>query len=136
MLAFDYGLRNIGLAVGQELLGTATALPPLKANDGVPRWEEIQEQIREWQPDLLLVGLPLNMDGSDSDMAQRAKKFTNRLHGRFQLPCEQMDERLSSFEAKQLASEDGQWRDYSKNPVDSIAAKLILESWFNTTGTF
>jgi putative Holliday junction resolvase len=98
----------------------------------VPDWTAIQNLIDQWQPDLLLIGLPLNMDGTESEMAARAKKFSRRLEGRFQLPCVMMDERLSSFEAKSLVTEDGSWRDYGKEPVDSIAAKLILESWFTT----
>jgi putative Holliday junction resolvase len=129
-LAFDFGLRNIGVAVGQELIGTATPLAHLKARDGVPDWYPVQQLIMEWRPDLLLVGLPLNMDDSESEMAARARKFSRRLEARFQLPCTMMDERLSSFEAKSIAADEAQWRDYGKDPVDSLAAKLILESWF------
>jgi putative Holliday junction resolvase len=76
-----------------------------------------------WQPDLLVVGLPYNMDGSDSDLLLRATKFGNRLHGRFHLPCYGIDERLSSKAAEELAGSRGE-------PLDSIAAQLILESWF------
>lgn len=131
ILAFDFGTQNIGVAVGQEVSGTAQELAPLKARDGIPNWEQIGQLIAEWQPALLVVGLPLNMDGSDSEFAQRARKFGNRLHGRFALTVEMMDERLSTFSAKGEAMARGHSGNYRQAPVDSIAARLILESWFN-----
>lgn len=129
VLAFDYGLRNIGLAQGNKLSNTAQELKPLKAKDGTPNWDEIKKVLDEWQPDLVVVGLPLNMDDSESELSKRARKFANRIHGRFGVAIEMMDERLSSFEAKEEASERGQLGNYSKQPIDSIAARLILESW-------
>ncbi|MBB6519897.1 Holliday junction resolvase RuvX [Pseudoteredinibacter isoporae] len=129
VLAFDYGLRNIGLAQGNRLSNTSQELKPLKAKDGTPNWDEIKKILEEWQPDLVVVGLPLNMDDSESELSKRARKFANRLHGRFGVAIEMMDERLSSFEAKEEASERGQLGNYSKQPIDSIAARLILESW-------
>lgn len=129
LLAFDYGLRNIGLAQGNTLSRTTQELKPLKAKDGTPNWEEIKKILDEWQPELVIVGLPLNMDGTESELSTRARKFANRLHGRFGVAIELMDERLSSFEAKEEASERGQYSNYSKQPIDSIAARLILESW-------
>lgn len=128
-LAFDYGTQSIGVAVGQTLTQTANPLPSLKAQDGIPKWEHIQQLINEWQPNLLVVGLPLNMDGSESELSQRAKKFSNRLHGRFQLPIELVDERLSSFEAKGEIIEQTGSRDFKAQNVDGLAAKLILETW-------
>ncbi|WP_299775846.1 Holliday junction resolvase RuvX [uncultured Pseudoteredinibacter sp.] len=129
VLTFDYGLRNIGLAQGNLLSRTAQELKPLKAKDGTPNWDEISKLLKEWQPDLIVVGLPLNMDDSESELSARARKFGNRIHGRFGIKVEMMDERLSSFEAKEEASERGQYGNYSKQPIDSIAARLILESW-------
>jgi len=131
ILGFDYGLSQIGVAIGQELTRSASALTTLKARDGIPNWEQIQQLLDEWQPGLLLVGAPYNMDGSDSELLVRAKKFGNRLHGRFGLPVELVDERLTSFEAKQLAREQGHDGNYHKQPVDALAAQLIVESWFN-----
>ena len=125
VLAFDYGLRRIGVAVGNALTGTATALPVLPARDGVPDWERIRRLVGEWQPALLLVGLPLNMDGTPSEMSERAARFARRLHGRFGIRCELMDERLSSFEARgRMAGETG------RTALDSVAACVILEGWF------
>ncbi|MDQ2076581.1 Holliday junction resolvase RuvX [Marinimicrobium sp. ABcell2] len=132
LLAFDYGLKNIGAATGQSLIGTATPLPPLKARDGVPNWEQVEKLLKEWRPGLVLVGLPLNMDDSESELSARARKFANRLHGRFGVAVEMVDERLSSFEAKGEVMARGGSRDYGKNPVDSIAARLILETYLNS----
>lgn len=132
VLAFDYGLKNIGVAYGQSITGTANEMSPLTARDGIPNWDEIAKLISEWQPQQLLVGLPLNMDDSESELSQRARKFANRLHGRFGLPVELFDERLTTRLAKEEARERGHKGNYSTNPVDSIAARLLLESWFNS----
>jgi len=130
LLAFDYGTKNIGIAVGQTITSSASSLAPLKAKDGVPNWENIEKIIQEWKPDLVLVGLPLNMDDTESELSARARKFANRLHGRFGVKVELVDERLTSFEAKGEIMNRGGSRDYKNNPIDSIAARLILESWF------
>ena len=129
LLAFDYGTRNIGVATGQTITSSANSLAPLKAKDGVPDWLQIEKLLQEWKPDLVLVGLPLNMDDSESELSVRARKFANRIHGRFGTKIEMVDERLTSFEAKgEVMSRNGS-RDYKHNPVDSIAARLILEGW-------
>ena len=129
LLAFDYGTKNIGVACGQTISGTANSLAPLKAKEGIPDWGQVEKVLLEWKPDLVLVGLPLNMDGSESDLSVRARKFGNRLHGRFGVKVEMTDERLSSFEAKGEVMTRGGSRDYKNNPIDSIAARLILEAW-------
>jgi putative Holliday junction resolvase len=129
VLAFDYGLKNIGVAYGQSVTGTANELKPLSARDGVPNWEQVQALLKHWLPQQLLVGLPLNMDGTESELSARARKFANRLHGRFQLPVVLHDERLSSYEAKDQAHDRGHQGHYASSPIDSIAARLILESW-------
>lgn len=135
LLAFDYGLRQIGVAVGNRVMGTAQALTVLRARDGVPDWQQIEALLREWQPDLLVVGDPLNMDGSVSPLAERARKFARRLHGRFGLPVAMTDERLSSFEAKQNQRELGHRGDYRAEPIDSHAAELILLTWLRDQGS-
>ncbi len=133
-LAFDFGLRSIGIAYGQSLTGSAQPLAPIKATDGIPNWQLTEQIIKEWQPNIIVVGLPLNMDDSESELSRRARKFGNRLQGRFGNICgfkiEFMDERLSSFGAKQDAKERGHKGDYKKQPIDSYAAQLILEDWF------
>jgi len=126
VLAFDYGLKRIGVASGNALLGTANPLPFLKARDGVPDWSRVEALINEWKPDLVLVGNPLNMDDSNSEMSERAARFARRIEGRFGVRYALMDERLSSFEAR------GELLGTRTRPgdVDSLAARLILESWF------
>lgn len=130
VLAFDFGTKSIGCAVGQSITGTAQALPAFKAQDGIPNWSDIENCLKEWKPDVLVVGLPLNMDGTIQDLTLRAKKFANRLHGRFGITVELQDERLTTMEARSEIFERGGFRSLKKNKVDGISACLILESWF------
>lgn len=130
-LAFDYGIKRIGVAVGQKITATASALAPLKAKDGIPNWEQISALVKEWQPDAFVVGMPLNMDGSESEMSARAAKFARRLNGRFNIPSYTHDERLTSFEAKGTVMQQTRERDFGHYSVDGLAACLILESWFS-----
>jgi putative Holliday junction resolvase len=115
--------------VGNRVTGTSQPLTTLRARDGIPDWAEIAGLLKEWQPTQLLVGQPLNMDGSESELSRLAAKFGRRLEGRFQLPVAFMDERLSSFEAKEILREQGHRGDYREQPADSLAAHLILQSW-------
>ena len=128
-MAFDFGLKRIGLAVGQTLTKTAQPVHIFKADDGVPNWDTVSKYVNQWAPDVLVVGLPLNMDGTESEMSLLAKNFADKLRKRFVLPVKTFDERLSTFDAKDEAAEE-----YAKPNmyVDAIAAKLILESWFNS----
>lgn len=126
LLGFDFGVKRIGVAVGQELTGTARALETLRSPDGGPDWPGISRLIEQWQPDALVLGLPLNADGSDHEVTRLARRFGNRLKGRYNLPVFTIDERLSSVEAERLLAEQGR---FEKEEVDSLAARLILESW-------
>ncbi len=130
VLAFDFGTKSIGCAVGQSITGTAQALTAFKAQDGIPNWDAIEKLLKEWQPDRLVVGLPLNMDGTEQPLTLRAKKFANRLHGRFGLPVELQDERLTTVDARAEIFQRGGFRALDKGKVDGISACLILESWF------
>lgn len=105
-LGFDYGTQRIGVAFGQSLTGTAQPICVLRARDGIPDWAEIESLIAEWRPNLFVVGLPYNLDGSESDLMVRAVKFANRLNGRFNKPSYGMDERLSSVEAAEQVLEE------------------------------
>lgn len=134
IIAFDYGLRQIGVAVGNCLTSSTQPLAILKAKDGIPQWQELEKQLKEWQPDLVVVGDPLNMDGSDGLLGERARKFGKRVHGRFGLAVEMVDERLSSFEAKQTLQERGHQGNYKMDPIDSYAAELILQTWMRESG--
>lgn len=129
VLAFDFGTKSIGVAVGQEITGTASPLAALKANDGIPNWEQVQKLYDEWMPNIVVVGLPLNMDGTEQDVTHRAKKFANRLHGRFRKPVETWDERLSTADAKAILFELGGYKKLSKDKVDSVSACVIFQSW-------
>jgi putative Holliday junction resolvase len=128
-MAFDFGLKQIGVAVGNTSLGTSEALTVLRARDGQPDWQELGDLLQEWQPDLVLVGDPINMDGSTSDLAQTARRFARRIEGRFAIATRMVDERLSSFAVKSEAREAGHRGDYRARPVDSAAAALILRDY-------
>jgi putative Holliday junction resolvase len=130
-LCFDYGLGRIGVAKGQTLIKTASPLAPLKAKDGQPNWDQVAQLVKEWQPDAFVVGLPLNMDGSLSDMGTRAIKFAKRLHGRFGKAYFLCDERLSSREAKEQVIEQQGYTDFGQHSIDGLAAQLILETFFS-----
>jgi len=132
LLGFDFGTKSIGVAVGQQLTGTARALTALKAQDGIPDWNLIGKLLKEWQPDYVVVGLPLNMDGTEQPLTERARKFANRLHGRFGVRVEMQDERLSTVEARADLFERGGFRALQKGQVDSQSAVIILEDWFDT----
>ena len=126
LLGFDFGTKRIGVAVGQELTATATAQETLQSRDGGPDWDGITRLIKEWQPDALVVGLPFNLDGSEHETTHLARRFGNRLAGRYNLPVFTIDERLSSVEAERILSEKGR---FNKEEVDKLAAQIILESW-------
>lgn len=117
VLAFDFGLRHIGVACGQTVTGTASPLTTLAARDGSPDWEVLLDVIRPWQPVTLIVGLPLNMDDSESDMSARARRFARALERRSGVRTVLVDERLTTREALAL---DGD---------HALAAMLIAETW-------
>ncbi|TCL04612.1 MULTISPECIES: Holliday junction resolvase RuvX [Sodalis] len=130
MMAFDFGTKSIGVAIGQEITCTARPLTAFKAQEGVPDWLQVEKLLHEWQPDLVVVGLPLNMDGSEQPLTLRARKFANRLHGRFGYEVVLHDERLSTVEARAGLFERGGFRALSKGRVDAGSAVIILESYF------
>lgn len=117
VLAFDFGLRHIGVASGQTVTGSAGPLTTVAARDGVPRWNELLALVATWQPIRLLVGLPLNMDGSESDMSARARSFAEALSRRSGVPSEMVDERLTSRAA------------LARGGSHDLAAALIAETW-------
>jgi putative Holliday junction resolvase len=123
VLAFDFGLKHIGVAAGQAITRTATPIATLKARSGIPDWSAVDALLRAWRPDLLLVGLPLNMDDSMSPMGERATAFAQALRSRYALEALLIDERLTSYEARGL-SED-------LDAQHAIAARLIAESYLN-----
>jgi len=131
LLGFDYGTKRIGVAVGQELTGTANALSTLNARNGQPDWPAIAALIDQWQPDALVVGLPLNMDGTEHELTVAARRFGERLRGRYNLPVFYCDERLSSIAAEEaLADSDlPRHKRRQRERVDQVAARIILQAW-------
>ncbi|MCP4321869.1 MAG: Holliday junction resolvase RuvX [Psychromonas sp.] len=132
LLGFDFGTKSIGVATGQMITATAQPINAIKANDGIPNWDIVEKVISEWQPDLVVVGLPLNMDGTEQAITQRAKKFANRLNGRFGVKIALQDERLTTASAKEFIFERGGFKALDKGKVDSVSAALILESWMES----
>jgi putative Holliday junction resolvase len=132
LLGFDFGTKRIGVAVGQELTRTARSLETLTSPDGGPDWAGISRLIEQWQPDALVLGLPLNLDGSDHEITRLVRRFGNRLRGRYNLPVHTIDERLSSAEAEALLAEKGR---FNKEDVDKVAAQVILQSWLEQQPT-
>ena len=128
VLGFDFGMRHIGVAVGQCITQTASPVTALKAQDGIPNWDHIRTLIDEWAADGLIVGVPYNMDGSDQPITLAARKFARRLQAHFQLPIYYVDERLTTFAANQLLTGRGKLAGKTEH-ADSIAAKIIVESW-------
>jgi putative Holliday junction resolvase len=130
-LAFDFGLKRIGIAVGETLLGQARALVTLELESNEARFAAISRLIEEWQPALLVVGLPLSLDGGEHDMTARCRRFANQLRGRFGLPVALCDERLTSAAAEAELREAGvDWRARRKR-VDALAAQHILQDYFD-----
>lgn len=130
VLCFDYGTKKIGVAFGQSITQSASALPALSCVQQKVNWDAIEQLIKEWQPTLLLVGLPFNMDGSESPMSLRALKFSRQLFGRFHLPVKTIDERLSTREARERIGKPALTGRDAR--VDSVAACIMIENYFNT----
>lgn len=130
LLAFDFGTTSIGVAIGQRITATARPLPALKAKEGQPDWQIIGKLLAEWQPEAVIVGLPLNMDGSEQPLTAHARRFANRIHGRFGVKIILHDERLSTVEARAGLFEHGGFRALNKGRIDSASAVIILESYF------
>ena len=131
VMAFDFGLRHIGVALGQSITGTARGIATLKANNGKPDWRMVQKLLQEYAPEHLVVGWPLNMDDSVSDMAERAEAFASTLGKRSGMAVHLHDERLSSREAK--ASFEHAKRMGQASSEHELAACLILAGWLEAS---
>jgi len=130
-LGFDFGLKRIGVAVGQTVTKTAQPLKTIHAKNGVPDWMEIKSLIDEWKPDGLIVGLPLNMDGTKQPITRAAENFVDELKNHYTLPTHIVDERLTTVAARSEVFEQGGYKALKKAEVDTIAAQIILEEWMN-----
>ena len=130
IMAFDFGTQKMGMAVGQSLIESANPLPLFPMKDGIPNWDELLKIVKSHQPGLFLVGLPLNMDDSESELSTRARKFARRLRHQTNIETLMVDERLTTREARdELGHYQAQGRG-KKLSADSIAAALLIESWY------
>jgi len=132
LLAFDFGLRRTGVAVGNRRHGSASALTTLAGSGDGPEFDAIAGLLHEWRPCRLIVGRPTHMDGSENEMTRRAERFARRLAGRFGLPVDMVDERLTSVEAQDMirsARRAGRKRRARAADVDKLSAQVILRSW-------
>ena len=133
LLGFDFGTKRIGVAVGQTVTKTARPLCTIHAKNGEPQWNELNKIIKTWQPNAIIVGIPLNMDGTEQLLTQRAKQFANSLQEHYQIPVHGIDERLTTKNAREQLFSKGGYKALQKGQVDSVAAQLILETWFMQT---
>lgn len=132
VLAFDFGEKRIGVAIGETLLGIAHPLATIAEEGNDARFRAIEALIAEWRPSLLVVGLPSHLDGAEHELSRLCRKFAQRLHGRFSLPVTLVDERLSSAEASQSLKQAGIAGRRQKPVLDQVAAQTILQSFFDS----
>lgn len=125
LLGFDFGPRKIGVAVGQTITRSASALTTIRSLRNQPDWSRIGQLVREWQPHGAVVGLPFNMDDTEGEIAPGARRFARQLEGRYGFEVHLVDERLTSLEACRRFGRGA----VSLEAIDALAAKLILETW-------
>ena len=137
VIAFDFGLKRTGVAVGNTLTGSASPERTLQSHNEQPNWEAITALFEEWRPEQLVVGMPIELDGSENPLKKRIDRFCNQLNGRYNLPVDQENEQFTSIEAaerlKQLR-QSGRKRKIEKEDIDKVAASIILESWMEKQG--
>ena len=131
VMAFDYGLRNIGIAIGQNITKSASTFYAIKAKEGVPDWVKLDSIIEEWEPGLIIVGDPFNMDGTKSEFQKKIAKFSTDLKNRYEIELQMIDERLTTKEAKDRIQDKPDGIKDSANK-HSISAQIILEDWFRS----
>lgn len=128
VLGFDFGTKNLGVAVGNLLTDTAQPVSILKVTNNQPQWEEIQKLLSEWQPDAFIVGVPYTQDGTETEHLKIIRKFMNRLHGRFGLPVFEVDESYSSSQSEAFLKPSQKGK---KGTLDAISAAIIVERWLH-----
>ena len=131
ILAFDFGSRWIGVAVGDTETRIASPVGLFEAGNAARRIAEVESLLREWRPDRLLVGLPLSAEGRDHEVTRRARRFARQLEARFRLPVDLSDERFSSASARETLRERGAGGREHKRDVHALAAKIILQGYFD-----
>lgn len=131
VLGFDFGLRRIGVATGQTITATAAPLTTIDTADNGTHFDDIIRLIERWKPDLLLVGVPYMLDGSETEMSKQAKQFSDQLGDRSGLPVQLVDETLSSAEAEEILKQRMQLGQHNKSEIDRMAAAIIVQSWLD-----
>tara|TARA_E500000331_G_scaffold351136_1_gene397237 strand:- start:656 stop:1051 length:396 start_codon:yes stop_codon:yes gene_type:complete len=124
IVAFDFGTKKIGVAVGQTATYTSSPLQVILNKDDKVNWNEISTLLNEWKPELIIIGKPLNMDGTDSEIMKQVERFYQKLKKIYDTNYEYIDERLTTFEARQILE------DTNINNVDANAAKILIDNWF------
>lgn len=130
LIGFDFGMKRIGVAIGQTITQTARPLDTIMAKDGIPHWPAIKKLIQKWLPDGLVVGIPLNMDGTEQPITSHARQFAAQLREHFELPVYEIDERLTTKDAKERLFHQGGFKALQGGQIDRVAAQLILQNWF------
>ena len=132
VIAFDFGLKRTGVAVGNTVIGSATPECTLTSKDDQPNWEDISKLFKEWQPSQIVVGMPVELDGSENPLKKKIDRFCNQIQGRYNIAVDQENEQYTSIEAAQRLKQlrqSGRKQKVSKDEVDKIAAAIILENW-------
>jgi len=130
LMSFDFGKKRIGVAVGQTVTQTARPLATINAKNGEPEWAAITTLVKKWLPNAMVVGIPLNMDGSEQPLTLFARAFANQLEEHYNLPVYEMDERLTTKDARERLFTEGGFKALQSGQVDQVAAQLILQNWF------
>ena len=132
VMGFDFGTKRLGVAVGQLITKTAQPLKNIQMVSGMPNWSALDKIVHQWQPDALVVGIPLNMDGTLQPLSNLAREFCTLLATRYGLPVYETDERLTTKDARERLFKNGGYQALQDGQVDQVAAQLILENWFQT----
>lgn len=131
VLGFDYGKKRIGIATGQTITHTATPCKTLNQVEGNPDWQAIESEIRQWKPQVLIVGMPYHTDGGENKMTSAVRQFCYELGKRFKLPVIEVNEALSSSQAEEILKEKVKIGKHNKHEVDKMAAAIIVQRWLN-----
>lgn len=131
LMGFDFGMKSIGIAIGQLITQSASSMSAIPAKQGIPVWGLLDKLIKEWQPEALIVGIPLGLDNTELTVTGAAREFALALIKRYGLPTYGIDEQLTTRSAKEELFADGGYKALKKANVDGLSAKIILETWFS-----
>lgn len=134
VLGIDFGTKRMGIAVGQTVTQTAEPLCNIAMRHGIPDWQALDKLVKKWRPDAFIIGIPLNMDGSEQTLSHTVRAFAELLKARYDVPIFETDERLTTKDAKERLFQAGGFTALQDGQVDQLAAQLILENWFHTQG--